>query len=186
MSVVQFWRERLAAKRPLYSEGWQAKTDYKPRYKDPNNPWPHSVCRTVLYQDYLYWHEDRFVKPYVGVAFFEASPDSVPKPADELTFYVTMAPWLYLLGKDIQQRSYLVPYRIMYEGAWRQGKKRRYFVRLCYWETHVAAFEMYTGVPIAGNVKFFEVEKTKQMVEEVNNFRVKIAEVAPSAQGVDT
>lgn len=136
-----------------------------------------------MYQDYCYWHEDVFLVPYRGVLFFE---NDLPKPVDEMTFHVSIAPWIYLLGKDVQVRSYLVPHRYYFEGKYHQGKKRRYFVRLCYWETHVAAFETYTGVPVTGNVKFFDIEKTKRLAEDITNFRVVIAEVSPSREGLDT
>lgn len=183
MSVIQFWRERLAARRPLGGPMWKEGEDYKPHLdkKRRADSWPHSVCRDVLYRDYLWWFEETFLKAYRGVAFFD--DENMPKPEDALTFFCGMSPLLYLAGKDVQVRNYQVPVSVRHEGKWIKVRKWRYFVRLCDWETHVAAFELATGLPVAGNVAFFEAEKAKRLSTDVTNFKVKIAETLPAVRG---
>lgn len=178
MSVVQFWRERLAAKCPLYST-WLPRSDYKV-HQERMDSWPHSVCRDVLYRDYVIWHNEVFISPYRAVPYFKGK---LPEAVDSLTFFSAMAPYLYIAGKDVQVRNYLVPCIHEHEGRKVVGKKWRYFVRLCEWETHVAAFELLSGVSIAGNVRFFEAEKAKRMAQEVSAFRVKIVETTKPATG---
>lgn len=173
MSVIQFWKERLQARNPLYSPAWKVREDFKPRRGEENDTWPHSVVRDVLYQDYCIWFEQKFLEAYRQVLFFQ---EHLPKPVDAYTFFCTMAPWLYLLGQDVQVRHYQVPRRQMYEGKWVTTKRYRYFVRMCEWSTHVAAFEMYAGVKVMAEVEFFEAVKAQKLAEELTNFSVKITE----------
>lgn len=173
MSVVQYWRERLAAKVPLHSTHWVSGTDYKPhRAQDRIGSWPHSVCRDVLYRDYCLWHHEVFLSPYRKSDFFA---DVMPEPADSFTFFTTMSPWLYIAGKEVQVRNYSVWVEKDHEGRRVAGKKWRYFVRLCLWETHCTAFEMISGVTISGTVKFFNAERAKRMDKEVSDFRESAA-----------
>lgn len=183
MSILQYWRERLAARDPLYSPSFKAREDYKVRQDRPDDKWPHSVCRAVMYQDYLFWHQDVFLNAYRGVPFFDISPEEMPQPEDDLTFFCTMSPFMYLISKDVQVRNYRVPYQYRFEGRWIKGKRLRYFIRLCEWETHVAAFEMYTGLNISGNIKFFDVEKAKRLSAEIANYKIKISEATKPIAG---
>lgn len=183
MSVIQYWRERLAARNPLGAPIWKSGVDFRPHVERARraDTWPRAVCRDILYKDYLWWFDNNFLKAYRGVAFFDA--DNMPKPEEQLGFFCAMSPMLYLVGKDVQVRNYQVPIQVQHEGRWTQVRKWRYFVRLCDWETHVAAFELHTGLPVAGNVAFFEAEKAKRLSSDVNNFRLKIAGIARAAEG---
>lgn len=183
MSVIQYWRERLAARNPLYSGSFKAREDYKVRQDRPQDPWPHSVCRAVLYQDYQFWFEDVFLKAYRGVPYYDNSPDKFPTPEVDFEFYSGMSPFLYLVSKEVQVKNYLVPTQRFYEEKWVKGKRYRYFVRLCEWETHVAAFELYTGLSISGNLAFFDVEKAKRMSAEIADFKARLLESPRPAAG---
>lgn len=183
MSVIQWWRDRLIARNPLYSSAFKPREDFKPRRDRLEDKWPHSVCRVVLYKDYCYWHQDVFLAPFKGVAFYDDFPEALPKLASEMVFYTAMSPLLYLVSRDVQVRNYLVPHRYMYEGKWVSGKRYRYFIRLCEWETHVAAFELYTGVSLIDKLAFFDVEKAKRMSMEIKEFKLKLLEESGRPEG---
>jgi hypothetical protein len=112
------------------------------------------VQRTTLYEDYLSWCEQVYLAPYRDSEYFRLYPQMVPKPDEEIIFYSSLYPWIYLVGKKKQVRSYLVDTKEAFEGQWYETKKMKYFVRLCSWEDHVAAFELYTGHDITQPYEF--------------------------------
>jgi len=144
MSVMLYWQERLEAQNPLYSESLRIdKVNVRPMHgMDPKASWPRAISRSALYEDYCRWHKDQFLQLYRGIAW--SGP--MPKPAEELIFFSTMSPWLYVVGKDEQVRTYLVPHSEKYEGEWVHCKKNRYFIRLLDWQYHAVQFELTTGV----------------------------------------
>lgn len=144
MSVLLYWQERLEAQNPLYTESLRVpKLNIRPMPgMDHKSSWPRAIARSALYEDYQQWHKDQFLALYRGISW--AGP--MPKPVEELIFFSTMAQWLYIVGKDAQVRTYLVPHSHLYEGEWVHGKKNRYFIRLLDWEYHAAQFELTTGI----------------------------------------
>jgi hypothetical protein len=159
MSVLIWWKERLAARAPLRE--FVPRYDLKPNRIDPNDTWPHSCARQALVEDYRDWHERFYLKPYREVPYYEANPDKLPQVVSDFEFFSTMVPYLYVIGKDRQVRTYQVPCKKMYDGRWMTVRVTRYFVRFAEWKEHVAAFETSTGMHIEANVLYFEEEKAK-------------------------
>jgi hypothetical protein len=177
MSVLMYWKERLVAKNPLFSEAKRLeKIHVKHRRSDMDNPWPHSVARSALFEDYLIWHEEAYLVPFRAVDYYQSNPDRLPAPADELGFFSTIAPWLYLVGKKQQVRTYLVPVQEFYDGEWYETKKNKYFVRLCTWEQHVAGFEMITGVPLDMQTEYYHPERARTVADAQTEYHRQIAE----------
>lgn len=173
----------MAARRPLADPSFRPRQDYKPRRDAMRDPWPHAVCRASMYQDYQKWFDRDFLEAYRGVPFFK---DGLPKPEDEFTFFTTMSPWLYILGKKEQVRNYRVPVTVTMEGGVTEEQYRyRYFIRLGSWETHVAAFEIQTGISVGDNVKFFDVERAKRLMEGVSSFRARLTETPTGNVRID-
>ena len=130
--------------------------------------WPYAVARSALYEDYRVWFRESYLKQFANIKGYHEVRDRLPQPDSELSFYVAMAPWLYLVSKKEQVRSYVVPVREHLDGRWWTLKKHRNFVRLCRHEQHVAIFEMSTGLVVydaLANVS------NKEKLEVVNKAR---------------
>lgn len=149
MSVLQYWQRRLVEKNPIYSEAFRIdKVGYRENIEDPTSTWPRAVARAILFDDYVAWFTDVYLEPYRKSDQYKDFPEIMPRPCDELTFYSTISPWVYIVGKKQQVRTYLVPTRVHHKGDWRNLKINKYFIRLCAWEAHVAAFELNVGIDI--------------------------------------
>jgi len=149
MSAQLYWRERLIARNPIYSEPLrEVMYNFRPHRRAMDDTWPHAIARAVLLEDYTAWHKEVYLKPYGDVSFFRDNPKKLPRPLGQLEFFSTISPWLYVRGKKEQVRAYLVPHKVCVEGRWVSTLKNRYFVRLCPWEAHVAAFHVNTGMDV--------------------------------------
>ncbi len=149
MSAITYWRECLINKFPLrMSSANTAGVWVKYRKGPRTTTWPYAVARAALYEDYRVWFRQSYLKQFVGIKGYFGVGDQLPQPDSELSFYVAMAPWLYLVSKEEQVRSYVVPVREHLDGRWWTLKKHRNFVRLCRHEQHVAVFEMLTGLVV--------------------------------------
>lgn len=146
MSVVLYWRQRLIAGRPIRSDTlWAEGYNYRPLDKQPDSTWPKAVAKQALFQDYLGWFEEEYLKPFAASKGYAEFPDQLPKPANELGFFSQINPMLMLVGASSQVRNYKVTRRQLYEGRWIDVKGWRSFVRLCEWDEHVSAFILQTG-----------------------------------------
>jgi hypothetical protein len=151
MSAMLYWKERLLTGMPFYaSKMYVEGLNYKPNRKDPTSPWPHSVARSAFYADYCIWHNEAYLPQFKDQPHYKEYPEDLPMMADELGFFATIAPWLYVVGKSRQVRSYAVTERVHQDGEWHEARRKRYFVRLCSREVHVAAFELFTGTDLIG------------------------------------
>jgi len=151
MSAALYWKERLLTGLPfasseMYIEG----LNFKPNRKDAKSPWPHSLARSAMYSDYCRWHRASYLPDFQDEPYYVEHPEDLPSPADELGFFSTLGPWLYVVGKSRQVRSYAVVERVFQAGEWHDVRRKRYFVRLCGIEVHRAAFELYTGSELCG------------------------------------
>jgi hypothetical protein len=146
MAVVLYWKERLAARCPIRAPGLLVEGfGYRKRQDRPDDPWFKSVARQTLLLDYQAWFTEVYLPPFASVQYYQDFPDQLPVAADDLAFFTTIAPFIYIVGKKQQTRSYLVDKREPYQGRWIEIKSYRNFVRLCEWEDHVAAFRLQTG-----------------------------------------
>ena len=149
MSTITYWRECLINKFPLrMSSAGTAGVWVKYRKGPRTTTWPYAVARAALYEDYRVWFRESYLKQFADIKGYHGVGDRLPQPDSELSFYVAMAPWLYIVSKEEQVRSYVVPVREHLDGRWWTLKKHRNFVRLCRHEQHVAVFEMLTGLVV--------------------------------------
>lgn len=163
MSVVIYWQERLKARRPFYSQKiWDEPNNTRGKPAD-GSTWPRAIARSALFDDYTLWHQDEYLRPYREAEYYVANPDRIPQPVDELTFYATMGPWLYIVDKQRQVRTYLVPVQQFYEDHWIEVKKNRYFIRLCEHTAHEAAFEIATALPPSAPVAYYSPSLTQEL-----------------------
>jgi hypothetical protein len=161
LSILLWWRERLVERCPLRGPALE-KIDYKPAKGDT---WHAAVARQALFNDYLGWHQDVFLRPYNDVQYFQDNPQRVPNASDSLEFFTTMAPLTYLVGKKKQTRAYKVNKNVCHEGQWIVLKKNRYFIKLCDWHDHCIAYETYTGHSLQANVVFFEAKRAQKLAD---------------------
>lgn len=139
-AILPWWKERLEARCPV-SPLFLIDGYYKARNHDT---WPIRIARSQLYNDYLAWYNSYAQRTYDS-PYYKAYPEKIPKYASETVFFSTMAPWIYVLGKDKMVRNYFVKTRVQYEGRWVDTKVRRYFIRLGTYEEHATAFQLETG-----------------------------------------
>lgn len=154
MSVQIYWKERLAAGCPTYMYRIEG-TDVKHRKDRMEDLWPHSVARSSLFDDYLRWHNDVYLTPYRDFEYYRDRPEAMPQPADQLTFFTTMSPWLYIISKKDQIRNYPHETSVQVNGVWQTQSKGRYFVRLAELKFHVAYFEQHTGMKVNEPTRYF-------------------------------
>lgn len=165
MSVIVYWQERLRAGRPFFSNKvWEEPNNTRGKPAD-GATWPRAVARSALFDDYTIWHQDEYLQPYREAEYYAANPDRMPQPVDELAFYATIAPWLYIVDKNRQVRTYLVPVQVFYEDRWVETKKNRYFIRLCAREAHEAAFEIATALSPSTPVPYYTPGLAEQLEE---------------------
>lgn len=175
MSVLMYWRDRLKAKQPFYCPSLRKEqVTYKPNRQDENNTWPHSVHRETMYEDYLAWYGEEYLKPYVESGYYADCPDQLPQAVNELGFFTTIAPWVYIVGRKEQVRAYKVKGQDHYEGEWYETYKNKYFVRLCTWEQHIAAFELDTGIPTGLELTHYCPEQALVVKNAIEGFRAEI------------
>lgn len=163
MSVLIYWQERLQDRKPLYSDSI-AIPGFNVKAREGDS-WPASVARSALLEDYLLWHEEKLLEPYRQSPMYADHPAMMPKPVDEMGFYNSLAPLIYVIGKHQQVRNYKVTIQRQFEGKWQSGTQRRYFVRLATWEEHVASFELQTGIEVHGNVIYLDVAKAQMLMK---------------------
>lgn len=158
MSVQIYWKERLAAGSPTLfykAEG----IDVKHRKDRMEEDWPHSVSRSSLFDDYKRWHDEVYLAPYKQFEFYQINPEQMPSPADQLNFFTTMAPWLYIVSKQQQTRNYACDTQVQVGGVWITQSKGRYFVRLAELKFHRAYFENITGGKVADPSLYFDPQQ---------------------------
>lgn len=154
MSIQLYWKERLAAGAPTQffkEEG----IDVKHRKDRMGEAWPHSVARSSLFDDYQRWHDRVYLAPYREIEYYQRRPEAMPQPADQLGFFTTIAPWIYIVGKKEQIRNYPCDVQVRVGGIWMTQSKGRYFVRLAELKYHRAFFENVTNTKITDPSTYF-------------------------------
>lgn len=183
MAVVLYWKERLAARNPLRLEALRiVGFNVKPRRDRMEDPWPHSVAKQAMFEDYLVWFDQVYLPPFQEAEFYQDFPDQLPKPADQLEFFTTMSPFVHVLGRKQQTRSYFVPKVTGHEGRWITVKVYRNFVRLCEWEDHVAQFELLTGSDTEAPPIIL---KTPRIERIGNALRISMSQIASNKAELD-
>jgi hypothetical protein len=147
MAVIPWWRGRLLARQPIGEPAlWVEGITYKP--STDGGSWPKCVGKQALYKDYLSWFDDVYLEPYRGVGLYTDNPHLMPTPARDLDFFVTLAPFLYILNRVQQTRAYKIPIKVRYQDGYVTIRTRQNFVRLCAWEAHAAQFALQTGIQV--------------------------------------
>lgn len=182
MAVILYWRERLAARNPIRLIALQGADYRKLQDKAPEDTWPKAVAKQALLQDYKAWFDEVYLDSYRATQFYIDQPELLPPPATDLEFFTTMSPLLHIVGRDQQTRAYFIWESRQHEGRWVKVKVRHNFVRLCDWQSHVAAFELQTG----GDMKF---EPTRGRQEEnvlvqANGITVAIRKIAQNREAL--
>lgn len=176
MAVVMYWRERLQSGNPIRLEALQGVNYKRPQDINPEDPWPKAVSKQALLQDYMAWFDEVYIKPFLDTPFYQDCPEQLPKAATELEFFTTMSPFIHLVGRDQQIRSYPVHEQRFFEEKWVTVKVRRNFVRLCNLKEHVASFELQTGNSInEGAPARSDVERAEIVADAVKTTVDKIA-----------
>lgn len=188
MSAVLYWKERLEDAQPLRDEALRVE-GFNVKNPSATNTWPRAVARQALYQDYLKWFEEIYLLSFKTVGYYQDFPEQMPKPLDELGFFATMGPFLYVVGKDKQVRNYSVKVQKPYQGRYVQVKTGRYFVRLCEHKAHCAAFELNTGIELTllkliGGA--YNIKNEEDRVETVASaVRVSIRKIAENRKAME-
>lgn len=158
MSVTIYWKERLVAEHPFWSDGHRAERLHLRSLAGDAGAWPYAVARSTMYEDYKCWHYFQYCVPYTEHC------DDIPSPVDEMGFFAATAPWLYVIGRKQQVRTYSV------------GECNRYFIRLSEWEVHVAAFELNSGLRIAVPSVYFDAAKVGLVTLARAEYLAEVAE----------
>ena len=176
MSIQIWWRERLVEKNPLGHESLRIPRINLRGHSGPNiDPgWPRAVARSALYTDYKLWFDQIFLAPYRETPYYQQNESRLPAPVPEVVFFSTMTPWLYIVGKKEQVRTYMVPFNRRHKDGFIMGKKNTYFVRLCGWVYHVAAFEQNTGTEIGVNSPYLSQGRDALIQEAREAFLAKV------------
>jgi hypothetical protein len=146
MSINAYWHERLRAREPIRLQALrQIGFNVKPR---ENDTWPTAVAKQALRLDYLAWFDEVYLPPYLESGFYQDTPQALPQRLDDLHFFTALSPFIHIIGREEQTRTYKVRVNKQHEGRWISVKANRNFVRLCEWREHVAAFELVTGLSI--------------------------------------
>jgi hypothetical protein len=147
MAVIPYWKERLLARCPLHVESLRVPANLRARNDQPGDTWPRAVAKQALFLDYQAWFDECYLVPYRETSYYQDGA-ALPEPAGELDFFITMSPFLHVVGRAQQTRSYFVREPQLHEGEFVMVKAKRNFVRLLTWNEHVAQFELVTGIHI--------------------------------------
>ncbi len=180
MSINAYWHERLRARDPIRLDALrQIGFNVKPRQDDT---WPLAVAKQALRLDYKAWFEQVYLPPYLDSGFYQDTPQALPQPLDDLHFFVALAPFIHLIGREEQTRTYKVRVQKKFEGRWVSVKANRNFVRLCEWREHVAAFELATGLSIGLDLPPPSDENMSAITQGVT---VAITKLASNREAID-
>lgn len=182
MSAALYWKGRLIEGRPFYSDAMYVENvTFKPSRS--GDIWPHSVNRIALYDDYCIWFRQAYLPEFQSQEHYTKFPEDLPRRADELNFFATIGPWVYVVGKQQQVRSYVVMEKEHQDGAWFEVRKKRYFIRFCSIEAHRAAFQLFAGMSL-GAVELFDVDLAKVVAEAQVECRDRITKNRVSTPNV--
>lgn len=140
-SVIMWWRERLVARFPVSDAFKQEPFNYKSRDGAALELWPARVARQALWKDYGLWADGQLKAAWSEMT----TEERVAQVPNELHFFSTLAPYLYVDNKRRMVKNYSVKTFVLFEGNQVEVRKRRYFVRLAPWKDHMEAFLRQTG-----------------------------------------
>lgn len=146
MTIIPYWHERLRDRQPLRSEALRLEGYNLKMREGVVDTWPRAVAKQALRQDYLTWFAEVYLPPFMDSGHYRDCPEALPEPMDELHFFTALSPFIHLVGREAQTRSYRVKELRRHEDRWVPIRVFRNFVRLCEWAEHVAAFELATGI----------------------------------------
>lgn len=159
MSAALYWKERLQEGAIFYSKAlYEGPHTFKTNPKRGSAEWPYAVNRISLYDDYCVWFHQRYLPQFKDEPYYRSYPEDLPERADELGFFATIGPWLYVVGKNRQVRNYSVPVVVTQDGCRVTVNRKKYFVRLCSLAVHRAAYELFTGTPLIGATVLYDPE----------------------------
>lgn len=166
MSTITYWAGRLRDEFPLYDAALRKpKITYKPYLNEPYRRWPRAVCRSDLYHDYVSWYNNEVKPVYQAMPVYQENPQAIPPADAEFIFFATMSPWLYVMGKKRQVKSYYVDQQEHVDGSWVNTKVRRYFIRLGSYQEHLDAFESITGLKVSQVVPL-DIDRADKMARQ--------------------
>lgn len=152
MSTLQYWKERLDARRPIANDVyWVEEFDYKPLRDANNQPlvntWPKAVAGAAIYSDYRAWFEDVYLVPFRLTPYFMDFPEQLPEPCEEWEFWAAMRPLIHVWGKSsLHKRTWRVWTQHKPEGGnWTKVRRTRNFLRLGTWQEHMNAYELHVN-----------------------------------------
>ncbi len=167
MAIALYWRERLKARQPLYLEALRMEGYNFIRNPDAlEDSWYKAVAKQAWATDYRAWFDEIYLAPFKSNGYYQDFPDRLPVCGTDLEFFTAIGPFLHVIGKAQQTRSYKVHEFRPYEGRQVKIKVSRNFVRLARWEDHVAAYELLTGSRLGSALASGETVDAVQMLSE--------------------
>jgi hypothetical protein len=173
MSINAYWHERLSARQPLRLEALRT-VGFNMKVRE-NDTWPSAVAKQALRLDYLAWFEQVYLPPYLDSGYYVDTPQALPQRLDDLHFFTALSPFIHIIGREEQTRTYRVRTRKQHEGRWLVVKANRNFVRLCEWREHVAAFELATGLVVGNKLPDPSLENMETIATGVTVAITKLA-----------
>lgn len=145
MTVLIWWRDRLNVGEPLHDQATRTQgADVRFRQGQGPNGWPNAVSKQRLYDDYLWWFDASYLKPFRDVPFYVDNPTKLPSACDRLAFFSLMQPLIVPTG--LAARTYPVKVNVQHEGRLIPVKRSRSFYRLALLEDHRVAFVLHSGM----------------------------------------
>jgi len=165
MTALIYWRQRLIAGEPLHFQNTRKPGRDVRYYAGQEAGWPRAVRKNALYQDYEWWFENTYLKPFKGSGYFSDFEDKLPKCMDRLAFYAVMLPLVNPLG--LEPRAYRTVVEVLHEGRYLTLKKRSNFYRLGTIMDHKVTFEMQTGMKVDQAIPTFDAEEIRILAASV-------------------
>lgn len=165
MTVLLWWKQRLQVGEPVHHQELRAK-GADVRFRDGGGPngWPSAVCKQKLYDDYLWWHDSVYSRPFKDSPFYADNPDKMPRATERLAFFSTMQPLIAPTG--LEPRTYPVKVQTFHEGRMLKVKRSRSFYRLVSLEEHRMAFSLHTGLRLSDATEIYDAREVALLAEE--------------------
>lgn len=165
MTALLYWRGRLQAGEPLHHQAERPQgADVRFRSGQGPNGWPHALAKQKLYDDYIWWFNAVYSKPFLDTVYYQDHPEKLPKPMDRLAFFSVMQPLVNPL--DTEPRTYPVKVQTFFEGKYLAVKRSRSFYRLASLEEHKVAFSLHTGIPVGHAIGVYDAREVAFLAAE--------------------